>query len=228
MAERVALMRASALFTGLLQDELREIAECSEVRTFARNELLFMQGETVRSLVLIQTGSVKVTQLSAGGNESLLWLNGTGETVGAHHIAPHCTHSCSARTMEQCTMVTWRYAELQQLMLQFPRIRRNVSQILFDRLTELEVRFREVATEKVAMRVASALLRLMKQVGKPAAQGTEISLSREELAQMTGCTLFTVSRLVSAWAEQGIVLARREAVVVLDAVRLAQVGEADA
>ena len=227
MAERVVLMCASALFTGLSQEELVEIAACSEARTFARDELLFMQGQQVRNLVLIQTGSVKITQLSASGNESLLWLNGSGETVGVHHTAPTCTHSCSARAMEHCTSLSWKYAQLQDLMAEFPQIRNNISQILLGRLTELEERFREADPEKVARRVAVALLRLLKQVGKPTENGIEISLSREELAQMTGCTLFKVSRVLSAWGEEGFVQPHRQAVVVLDAQRLALASEGD-
>jgi hypothetical protein len=41
---------------------------------------------------------------------------------------------------------------------------------------------------------------------------------------MTGTTLFTISRILSRWAEKGIVFPRREAVVVLDAQRLEQAG----
>jgi hypothetical protein len=43
-----------------------------------------------------------------------------------------------------------------------------------------------------------------------------VSLSREELAQMTGTTLFTVSRLFSAWETRGLVKPRREAVTISD------------
>src|SRR3954469_4797129 len=77
VAERIVMMCASALFTGLTPRECREIASCAHARTFARDELLFMQGQPVRSMVLIQTGSVKMTQLSANGNEVILWMNGT-------------------------------------------------------------------------------------------------------------------------------------------------------
>jgi CRP-like cAMP-binding protein len=69
-------MCASALFTGLTPRECKEIVSCAHARTFARDELLFMQGQPVRSMVLIQTGSVKLTQLSATGNEVILWMNG--------------------------------------------------------------------------------------------------------------------------------------------------------
>jgi CRP-like cAMP-binding protein len=122
--------------------------------------------------------------------------------------------------MEQSTALVWDYSVLQGLMLQYPQIRKNISQILFSRLNELEERFREVATEKVAKRVALALLRLLKHIGKKVHGGVEISLSREELAQMTGTTLFTTSRLLSKWGEMGYVLPRRESVLVRDPIRL--------
>jgi len=47
-------------FHWFIAQECREIASCAHVLTFARNELLFVQGQPVRNLVLIQTGSVKL------------------------------------------------------------------------------------------------------------------------------------------------------------------------
>lgn len=226
-AERVVMMCASALFSGLTENECMEIASCARARTFARDEILFTQGQSSRSLVMIQTGSIKVTQLSANGNEVILRMTGAGDPVGMPSDFASCSHSCSARAMEQCHTLVWEYSRLQALLAQYPQIGRNVSKILLSQLTELQERFREVATEKVAQRVALALLRLVKQVGKPAKGGVEVSLSREELGQMTGATLFTISRLLSKWGEEGFILPRREAVVVLDSQRLAQVGEGE-
>jgi CRP-like cAMP-binding protein len=220
-------MCASALFAGLSERECMEIASCAKARTFARDELLFMQGQPVRNLVLIQSGSVKSTQLSPNGNEVILWMNGSGEAVGVPADTPACSHTCSARAMEQCKALTWEYTRLQNFLAEYPQIRKNISQILSNRLNELEERFREVATEKVAKRVALALLRLLKQVGKQSPRGIEVSLSREELAQMTGTTLFTISRLLSKWGEEGFILPRREAVVIRDPERLSQLGDED-
>jgi CRP-like cAMP-binding protein len=127
--------------------------------------------------------------------------------------------------MEQCRALTWEYSRLQILMAEYPQIRANINKILANRLNELEERFREVATEKVAKRVALALLRLLKSVGKLSPAGVEVSLSREELAQMTGTTLFTISRLLSKWGEEGFVLPRREAVLIRDPQRLMNLGD---
>jgi CRP-like cAMP-binding protein len=227
VAERVVVMCASTLFKGLSKDECFEIASCARARTFLRDELLFVQGQTARNLVMIQSGSVKLSQLSSGGNEVILWMRGSGDPVGMPADSLSCSHSCSARAMEQCETLVWEYSRLQSLLAEYPQIRKNVSQILSDRLAELQERFREVATEKVAQRVALALLRLAKQVGRPAYGGVEVSLSREELAQMTGTTLFSISRLLSKWGEEGFVLPKREAVVVLDSIRLGKVSEGD-
>jgi CRP-like cAMP-binding protein len=175
--------------------------------------------------VLIQSGSVKSTQLSPNGNEVILWMNGSGDAVSMPAESAACSHTCSARAIEQCRALTWEYARLQNLLAEYPQIRKNISQILSTQLNELEERFREVATEKVAKRVALTLLRLLKRVGKQSPSGVEVSLSREELAQMTGTTLFTISRILSKWGEQGFVLPRREAVLIRDPQRLLEMGD---
>ena len=67
----------------------------------------------------------------------------------------------------------------------------------------------------------------MEQIGKTVNGSVEIGLSREELAQMTGTTLFTVSRLLSAWEARGMVRPRREAVTIFDVQFLRAVGRGD-
>jgi CRP-like cAMP-binding protein len=95
-------------------------------------------------------------------------------------------------------------------------LHQNMVTILSEHLRELEDRFCEVATERVGPRVALQILRLLKTIGRPVDGGVEVGLSREELGQMTGTTLFTVSRLISAWEARGVVRPGREAVAVCD------------
>ena len=217
-------MCASALFSGLTPRECSEIASCGRARTFAQDELLFSQGQPVNRLILLQTGSVKHTQIGASGSEVLVRMSGSGEAVEVHAGRQGCGHTCSARAMEQCRALVWDYARLHALLDRYPQISHNINQILAGRLTELEERFREVATERAAKRLALALLRLVKQVGKKSADGIAISLNREELGQMTGTTLFTISRVLSKWADEGFIVPRRDGVVVSDTKRLESAG----
>lgn len=225
-AERVALMESAPLFAGLVQPEYVEIASFALVRTFDRGEILFAQGESIRYLILLRSGSVIHTQVSKDGKEALLRMIGVGEVVNAHG-EDAIGHSCSARAVERCDALVWEYSRMVAFWAKRPQLRRNFRDILVARLEELEERFREVATEKVATRLALAILRLRKQVGKPSNEGIQVLLSREELAQMTGATVFTISRLLARWSEQGVIIARRRAVVIRDATRLQSVIEVD-
>ena len=220
LEERVNLLTASPLCTGLTHDEVMKIASCARPKSFARDESLFIQGQPAKCLLLIRTGAVKITQISSNGNEVILWMYGRGNVLGVLSDPANDCHPSSARAMEPTTALLWDSGTLQNLMDTCPRIRQNLSQVLMSRLAELEERFREVATEKVPRRLALALLRLSKHVGKKVHEGVEVSLSREELAQMTGTTLFTISRILSQWSREEFVTSRRESVLLRDPQRL--------
>jgi CRP/FNR family transcriptional regulator, nitrogen oxide reductase regulator len=213
--ERLMLMCESALFAGLSSQECREIISYSRIKKYARGEVLFFQGRPVDSVVLIQSGRVKLTQLASDGREVILWVNGSGDAVGLHSDTRR-GHSCSARAMDGCQALIWHLNTLRTLIAQYPQINVNLGRILADRLCELEERFREVASERVPSRLAFVLLRLLKSVGNQGREGVEVQLKREDLALMTGSTIFTISRLLSKWAHLGYIVPLREAIVIRD------------
>jgi CRP-like cAMP-binding protein len=212
-------MSNSALFAGLSAFERAQIAQGARMRVFIPDEFVFSQGQPIRQVLLIESGCVKLTQLNSNGNEVILWLHGSRDAVGVFGIPAKCLHTCSARVIERCRALVWDWSKLEGTPMG-QQLRENISLILSERMRELEERFREIATEKVSKRVAFALVRISSQVGKRSPGGVEVCLSREELAQLTGTTLFTISRLMSKWAEHGLVQPRREAVLVRDPQRL--------
>src|SRR5215831_9548126 len=80
---------------------------------------------------------------------------------------------------------------------------------------EAQARVLEISSEQVEQRVAHALLRLAKQAGRKTEAGIEIDfpISRQDVAEMTGTTLHTVSRILSAWEQQGLVEGGRQRIV---------------
>ena len=83
-------------------------------------------------------------------------------------------------------------------------------------MQELNEHLAELATKAVEQRVASAVLRMVNQTGRKVEGGIEIAfpVTRANSAEMTGTTLHTVSRLLSAWEKDGIVESRRKHIVV--------------
>jgi CRP-like cAMP-binding protein len=101
-------------------------------------------------------------------------------------------------------------------MERYPQISLNGLRLIAGRFRELQDRYRELATERVEQRVARALVRLTRQVGKRTEEGVliDLPLSRQDLGEMTGTTLYTVSRIMSRWEQAGLVVTGRERIVI--------------
>lgn len=101
-------------------------------------------------------------------------------------------------------------------MVSYPQMAQNAMRIMAERLLEIQERFREVTTQRVDQRLAHTLNRLAAQSGKKVDQGILINLkiTRQDLAEMSGTTLYTASRILSQWEKQGLVIASREQVII--------------
>ncbi len=220
--EQIARMGTSALFAGLSPLECSDILSRARTKTFARYETLCSQGQPAHNLIWIQTGRVKLSQVTTDGNEVILWVNGFGDAVDVHGDTVDGSHTCSARAMERCQTLVWEYSSFRALAARYPQINANIAKIMAARLCELEERFCEIASHRVADRLALLLLRLAKSVGKQGRAGVELKLGRRDLAQMTGTTVCTVSRILSTWDQLGFVVSRRGGIVISKPERLRQ------
>jgi CRP-like cAMP-binding protein len=92
----------------------------------------------------------------------------------------------------------------------------NGLRMVAQRFRDLQRRYKELATERVERRVARTLLRLTRQTGKRTAEGVllDLPLSRQDLGELTGTTLYTVSRILSRWEQEGLIITGRERVTV--------------
>jgi CRP/FNR family transcriptional regulator, nitrogen oxide reductase regulator len=208
--------RHPRLFSGISSDEYGRICRAGHVKQLARGEMLFIEGDVVERVLLLTSGTVKITKLGPGGEEVILRLAVPGDVLGAINLFSSCRQCATAEVFRPCRALVWDAQVFENLMKSFPILHQNMVVILNGHLRELEDRFYEVATGRVGPRVALQLLRLLKSIGRPVNGEVEIGLSREDLAQMTGTTLFTVSRLLSAWEARGAVRPCREAVAIRD------------
>ena len=213
------------LFADISAAHLAEIRSAARPTNFTRRQTIFFPGEMIQRVVLLTEGSAKITQIDESGSTVILRLAGPGEVVGPLGGGRFGTHSSSAEARISSKALVWEMAAFETLSDRFHLLRRNTMRILTKSLHELEARFCEISTRRVAQRLALELARLVPQVGKEVGGVIEINLSREELAQMTATTLFTVSRQLSIWEQQGIVSLRRLGVVVRNPLSLMAISE---
>jgi CRP-like cAMP-binding protein len=213
------------LFRGLDGAACSELVRCAHDQRGARRERFFRQGDPADHVMLLCAGRLKLTQVAASGAELILRLIGPSEAFGALDAVPGGTYACSAEALEPSHALAWERAVLDGFAERHPLLLRNSVRIVTERLRSLEQRCGELATQRVPQRVAQSLLRLVGQIGQAVPGGVLVSISREDLAQLSGTTLFSVSRLLGEWEARGLVTPRREGAIVLDAQGLARVGE---
>lgn len=222
------LAARSHLFAGLDAGAVEEILDRAEVRTAERKEHLFRQGEAISGLFLLLAGRVKLIQLGPGGDEVVLRFCGPGELFAAVAALDRpARFPVSAQALSRARVAFWPRPEIRELFERHPGLAANLAQTIAERTHELQSRLREVATERVPRRVAHMLLRLARRAGRQVESGTLIDfpLTRQDLAEMTGTTLYTVSRLLNAWSEGGLVEVGRGRVVVRSESGLEEVAE---
>lgn len=206
----------SFLFQDLHPDKLPSIIEAAHTRTVNQDEFFFHQGDPATSLYLLVTGKARLLQVTPEGNQVLLRFIAPGEMLGGVAFLSEAIYPVSAQAVSDCTAASWDGETMARLMEQYPPIAINAMRHLTDRIKELQDRVRELSTERVERRIANALLRLVQQTGQKTPEGVLINLplSRQDVAEMTGTTLYTVSRILSRWEQAGIVDIGRERVVI--------------
>ncbi len=220
-------IQQSLLFSDLSNPECATIISAARRRCFRKKQAIFFDGDPIQQVVMLLSGSAKMTQFGSKGTEVILRLNRLGDVLGGFGTVLKDRQCCTAETLEDCCALVWESASFGSLTDRFSLLRRNVLRILEERLRDMEERFRELSSENVASRVSSQLVRLANQIGKQEAEGVQVNLSQQELAQLTGTTLFTVSRLLSQWRKDGTVTTRREAVSIRSIPALAAISTKD-
>ncbi len=204
------------MFRGLSLAECDEIARHAREMHFNGGQIIFREGDPVSAISVLVSGRAKITQSSRSGGEVILRVRDKGEVLGGIGMMAGSPQFVTAETLEPCTVMLWESHAFEQLEDRFPVLRRNIVRIFAERLRSLEQQFLEIANEQVAPRLARTLVRFMEQSAGETRNPMRIDLSREELAQMTGTTPFTVGRLLSAWEERGMLQVQRKAVTIQD------------
>lgn len=222
-----ATLAGLELFRGLGDAALDAARRNARARRVAKGTRLFAQGDAARRCHALIHGRIKIAQSGLDGQQLVVRFIGPGEMFGALALFVDHRYPADALAVSDSVEVSWDEAELQLLMRRFPEIALNGLAIVGRRLGEAQHRLRELSTEPVEQRIARALLRLARQAGRKGADGTTIDLPlrRQDIAELTGSTLHTVSRILAGWEQRGIARGGRQRVVIADAAAVAEIAD---
>lgn len=214
---QAALKSGVALFKGVPDQGLELAVGLARRDKRSKDETLFAQGETAQAFHLILAGRLKVSQTTAEGQQVIIRYLGPREIAGCVAVCGGVPYPATAVAVEDTWLLTWSRPRIAELAARYPEIALNAMRIMGGRSVELQERLKELQTQRVDRRVAHALGRLVVQAGRRSAEGIEIDfpISRQDLAEMTGTTLHTVSRTLSDWEAAGIIASGRQKITIL-------------
>lgn len=193
-----------------------DIARMARVERVLAEETLFRQGDPPKAVFMVLSGEFKATQVTPEGDRVVVRLVGPGDLAG--HVSMFCNtpYPATPIAMTESIALAWASQDFTSLMARHPPLAIAVIRNMAKAIENAHTRLREAATERVERRIAHALLRLIKQSGRRTDSGIEISfpITRHDIALMTGATLYTVSRTLSAWEQRGIVNGGRRHLVI--------------
>lgn len=210
--------RRSEFLLGITESHAVDILHRGSRIRLKAGEILFYQGDPAYQCFLVLNGRLKLTKLHEQGKEAILRYIGPGEITAIISVLKEKDYPVTAESIGPTEAVAWDKQIMEQLMIEYPPLALNMLRCTINRLDELQNRYLEICAEQVEQRIARALLRIMKQSGHREADGIRIDfpLSRQELADYTGTTIFTVSRILSAWEKKSWIKSRREQITVSD------------
>ena len=217
----------AAVFRELSEEARADVVALARKTVLRPAQFLFREGARAEHVYVVLSGRVKILQTSAQGQTVTLRVTGPGELLALVAALGEGDYPVSAQALQTCVAARWAGRDMWNLLERQPRVGAAALRLALQRLHELQKQYRELATERVEQRIARALLRLVRQAGTRVEAGVRIDmpLTRQDLAEMSGTTLYTVSRVLSAWAERGLLESKRRMITLLRPHDLVSIAE---
>lgn len=215
---------AHPLFNALDEDTRRHLNNHSRVVTLGSGDILFHQGAPAAQFYLVITGQIKLTRLSADGNEKLIEVLMPGHTFAeAVMFMEHRNYPVSATAMKPSELLAVdSNAYLQALMsnaTSCKRLMAIMAQKLHAKLNEIETLTLQNARHRV---VRFLLAQLTHPVTEPVT--LTLPVTKRLIASRLAMQPETLSRVMAELKEQGILLVNGQEITILALGRLQQYG----
>jgi CRP-like cAMP-binding protein len=219
-------LRQVIVFQNVTDEDLDQIMQNSLTRSIEEDGFFFFQGDPADYLYVLIRGQVKLLQTNPSGHQVNLRTIYPWQMFGAlGAVRDQAKYPATAQALEDSTALAIKGVFLREMMKTRPYLSFDLMSLMTTYIQEMQARYRELATERVEQRIARALLRLTSQAGKRSKGGIDLAFSRQDLAEMSGTTLYTVSRVLADWERQRLVRTGRGKVRITNPHEMVRIAE---
>ncbi len=201
---RLKILRGVPFFASLTDEALEAVNMLFREKGFEPGEFLYFSGDPGAHMFVVAEGRIKLLRQTTGGKQVMLDLLTPGEFFGniGHDPQPY---SDTAQAQTSVCALTISVDDFRDVLRAHPSVALAVLDTITGRLQEAHDSIHLLSVEPAEKRIAYTLLKLGRKLGKPETMGLLIQtpLSRDELAEMTGVTPETASRVISLFQKNG-------------------------
>jgi len=199
------MLKLFPLFSDLDETEMELIGCVIVERKFRKNNLIIFEDDVGNNLFVIKSGRVKISHISAEGNEAILAILGPGDFFGELSVIDGLGRSASVTSIDEVELIMLRRSDFMEILEKVPKIAVTLLKELAGRIRKSDGHIRSLSLLDAKGRVASTLIRLAEDIGK-IKKGKivieELPLQRD-LASIAGTSRETISRVVKKFEEEG-------------------------
>tara|TARA_R110002049_G_scaffold29972_2_gene101929 strand:- start:22333 stop:23076 length:744 start_codon:yes stop_codon:yes gene_type:complete len=213
-------------FSLLNRAEIREILDLARTQRYDEGAEVFGEGLEAGHFYLLLDGYLRVVRTMAAGEQIIVLHISPGQLFGIAAALQRDTYPATAIAADESIVLAWPVRLWPEFTRKYQGFASESYKTVGQRLGQIQDTLTEIATQAVEQRVAAAVLRMVNQSGRKTGDGIEIAfpVTRQNISDMTGTTLHTVSRMLSAWEKDGIVRSTRKHILVTDPHKLVLLG----
>lgn len=196
---------AIPLFASLTDKELRQVRERVLIRKFRKNEIILQEENTSEYMYAILEGEAKVIQLTTEGRAIIVSIHKAGDFFGELSLIDGKTAPATVTATRDSVTAIISREDFYNILFAQQKVLENLLIILCMRLREAWKRIQLLNFNNASQRIKMLLLMLSETSGTKTPQGTvlNIKLIHQDIADMTGLTRETVTRVLRKWKQNG-------------------------
>lgn len=194
------------IFCALKPEELEIINESKRGQVFEKGEVIFHEAAPPKGIYCIQKGKVKLSQLGLDGKDQILHLATDGDVMGYRATLSGDLFSCSATALEQSHICFIPKEVFISLVGENSKLALEIIHLFSQELKKIETNLTKITQRPVKERIAQSLLLLKNKYGLETDESTiNITITREEIANMAGTTRETATRALYHLQEHKVI-----------------------
>ena len=215
---KLDFLRGIRLFSSLKEEELSAISSKVVLKEFGKNETILLEEDTNTYMYMIIFGNVKVVRTDQNGKETILAMHQSGDFFGEMSLIDGKTTPAAVITTEDSLIGIVSKENFYSLLLTQRKVLDQLLQVLCSRVRESWRRIQILNFKYASQRIRMLFFMLSEQYGVKTPDGItlNIALTHQAIADMTGLTRESATRVIDRWLKDGEITVLKNKVIQLN------------